>query len=420
MPNTPIPSTYSPDDFKFDFGSLGSVTLINSMGDDFHVLNAARVSHDAYDSENRTEADNRRLLRYLLKNKHTSPFEHVKFTFLVDCPIFVARQWHRHRTWCLAGDTMLDFSLPSNSHPYRMTIKDAHEKFQPNPPPKRRGRKQGNPFYKRDRVMGMKLRSVDEATGELIHTSITDVWESGVKDVYKVQTLDGKSIKMTLDHLCYTDLGWMSLGEASGVTVLPDGEVSSFSPKAKLGGLSYVPGETPEHPLPELDEDSEEWRSVPKFEGRYEVSSEGRVRSLINTRNKVRPEPYLKVQSVANNGYPSVSLSGDQKSTLRTVHSLVAEAFIGPRGDGIQVRHLNGNPLDSRLSNLCYGTQKDNSEDAIEHGRLCAVRVFWSEIESLVYVGKEMTYDLSVEGPYHNFSANGLIVHNCYNEVSAR
>jgi len=39
------------------------------------------------------------LIRYLLKNKHTSPFEHVVFTFEVKAPIFVLRQWHRHRTW---------------------------------------------------------------------------------------------------------------------------------------------------------------------------------------------------------------------------------------------------------------------------------------------------------------------------------
>lgn len=79
--------------------TLGFVTLVDSMGDDLRVVNSARVSHGASDAGERTDADNKRLIRYLLKNRHTSPLEHVQFTFMVECPIFVARQWMRHRTW---------------------------------------------------------------------------------------------------------------------------------------------------------------------------------------------------------------------------------------------------------------------------------------------------------------------------------
>lgn len=66
------------------------------MGDDLRVVNAARIS---YDQVSKGEEADRKLIRYLLVNRHTSPFEHVIFTFHVKCPIFVARQWQRHRVW---------------------------------------------------------------------------------------------------------------------------------------------------------------------------------------------------------------------------------------------------------------------------------------------------------------------------------
>lgn len=74
------------------------VELVDSIGDDHSIVNAARVSY-AGDHQDRPAERDRKLIRYLLKNHHTSPFEHVTFTFHVKAPIFVARQWHRHRTW---------------------------------------------------------------------------------------------------------------------------------------------------------------------------------------------------------------------------------------------------------------------------------------------------------------------------------
>jgi len=75
----------------------GFVRLVDSMGDDASIVQAARVSYGAGTKTSREDAG---LLRYLLKNKHThtSPFEMVQLKFHVKLPIFVARQWIRHRT----------------------------------------------------------------------------------------------------------------------------------------------------------------------------------------------------------------------------------------------------------------------------------------------------------------------------------
>lgn len=84
---------------KIDVLDHGFVRLIDHMGSDLSVVRAARVSYDAAWRSGEDEGSDIRLIRYLWKNRHTSPFEAVEFQFEVKAPIFVFRQWHRHRTW---------------------------------------------------------------------------------------------------------------------------------------------------------------------------------------------------------------------------------------------------------------------------------------------------------------------------------
>ena len=75
----------------------GWVGLIDHLGTETTIVNAARVSFGKI----KKEMDERdvKLLEYLIDNRHTSPLEHIVFTFSVHCPLFVRGQWHRHRTW---------------------------------------------------------------------------------------------------------------------------------------------------------------------------------------------------------------------------------------------------------------------------------------------------------------------------------
>jgi thymidylate synthase (FAD) len=86
-----------PDNHVMVLGGQGWIGLVDQMGTETSIVNAARVSFGKI----RTEMDSRDvgLLRYLIANHHSSPLEHVVFTFLVHCPLFVRSQWHRHRTW---------------------------------------------------------------------------------------------------------------------------------------------------------------------------------------------------------------------------------------------------------------------------------------------------------------------------------
>lgn len=101
-------------------GGQGWIGLVDKMGTEASIVNAARVSF----GKMRSEMDERdiKLLRYLLENRHTTPLEHVTFTFLVHCPLFVRSQWHRHRTWSYNEisrrytEVDLEFYVPPEIH----------------------------------------------------------------------------------------------------------------------------------------------------------------------------------------------------------------------------------------------------------------------------------------------------------------
>lgn len=84
---------------KVDVLDHGYVRLVDSMGNDLSVARAARVSYDAAWRAGEDHGSDAKLINYLWKNHHTTPFEAVTFTFEIKAPIFVFRQWHRHRTW---------------------------------------------------------------------------------------------------------------------------------------------------------------------------------------------------------------------------------------------------------------------------------------------------------------------------------
>lgn len=123
---------------------------------------------------------------------------------------------------------------------------------------------------------------------------------------------------------------------------------------------------------------SETWKPVPGYEGAYEVSDLGRVRSVEHFVPRVgrwgetqslRVPARAKTAWVAENGYLRVGLSKGGRGHRADIHRLVAAAFLGPCLDGLQVRHLNGLPTDNRLSNLQYGTVAENAADRLAHGR---------------------------------------------------
>lgn len=108
---------------------------------------------------------------------------------------------------------------------------------------------------------------------------------------------------------------------------------------------------------------AELWKPVVRYEDRYEVSSTGRVRSLLGGGRVLKPR-------IAGGGYPQYSMSRPGKLRTYLVHNLVLEAFVGPRPSPKHVcRHLDGDPANNALTNLRWGTYEENSRDRTRHGR---------------------------------------------------
>ena len=417
----------------------GSVELIETWGSDERIIEAARMSTgkgflgwgpkcktcgDTFDAPERdcpnpapgtplvdcgrgghtfNAPGDEKLLAFLWHNKHATPFEMAGAVIEVQAPIFVFREWHRHRTQCLAGSTELHFDLPvSIAHRgtrlYKRTIRQIVEAFE-------------RSDFARNRIRGMLLRGIDEDTHEVTYKRIVNAWRSGVKDVYDITLGNGTVVRMSAEHRVHTDLGWKRLHELEG----SNARISSIGAEHEAVARSM-----PEFTADELM--NERWADI-DTDGRYHVSSLGRVRSIFNRRGHRRTQPLIKVPTPTANGYLAVSMSKDGVSRAFFVHQLVADAFVAHgfgKPEGAECMHLNGNGWDNRVGNLAFGTAQENAAGRAEHDPVPRLRHNFQPIRSIKYVGEEETFDIEVAGPYHNFSANGMIVHNSYNEMSAR
>lgn len=117
--------------------------------------------------------------------------------------------------------------------------------------------------------------------------------------------------------------------------------------------------------IPAADTPGEEWRPVAgRFAGRYEVSSLGRMRSI---RGVHLPTPIRRLTS-NRFGYTVAVLTEHRRQRRVLLHLLIATAFIGPKPEGMQVNHKNGQKNDNRADNLEYVTPKANVRHAYALG----------------------------------------------------
>ena len=123
---------------------------------------------------------------------------------------------------------------------------------------------------------------------------------------------------------------------------------------------------------------SEVWRPVYGVDG-YQVSNEGSVRG-----------PRRVLRQHLDDGYPKVTLCpGNGVRLPRRVHTLVLEAFVAPRPEGMVGRHLDGVRTNNHLSNLMWGTQSENEVDKILHGtdnsgeRSGRAKLTWDDVREI-------------------------------------
>lgn len=112
---------------------------------------------------------------------------------------------------------------------------------------------------------------------------------------------------------------------------------------------------------------TEQWLPIAGYEGSYEISNFGRVKSLarpsLNRPNRMIKER-IRSTNIGWKGYIEITLRNGKKTKRCRIHVLVAEAFIGPRPDGHETRHLDGDPSNNTVSNLEYGPPLQNCHDS--------------------------------------------------------
>ncbi|MFQ5583476.1 MAG: FAD-dependent thymidylate synthase, partial [Calditrichia bacterium] len=196
----------------------GFIRVIDYMGSDESIVQAARVS---YGKGTKKVHQDRGLIRYLMRHRHTTPFEMCEIKLHVRVPMDTWRQWIRHRMACISEGTEIYFDLPggikrNGNQLYKLRIEDIWRKFQPTKNTSRPER-QKNPFFRKDRIQRMQLRQVNEDNLTIQHTSVVNVYKNGKKPVFRMTLTDGKEIEATADHLFFFEDGWSTLQKKTGL-----------------------------------------------------------------------------------------------------------------------------------------------------------------------------------------------------------
>lgn len=121
----------------------------------------------------------------------------------------------------------------------------------------------------------------------------------------------------------------------------------------------------------------EVWKDIPGYVGSYQASSLGRIRSLDRTITQVscKGRPFTRrlkgrvLRPAASKRDPHLRVVLYHYGPGFPVHKLVASTFLGLCPDGCEVRHIDGDPTNNRVDNLCYGSRTDNILDVYRQGK---------------------------------------------------
>lgn len=416
-----------------------------------------------------------KLLTMLAQNGHHTPFEKSSFHFLVTVEQASHIHILKHRVGisvngeCLTGDAIITFVDIGNSSStkHKVKIEDLFRDWN-------RGRPHQNTEkdnnYSRNRIKKRRLRVLDEKSGFFISSHIKDIWEKGVQDVYEILLSDGKKLKCTANHAIYTKEGYKSISTGlskqdfvgvNGISVAGNGLYRDFNKMKAFRESNMSVSEIAEvcacsyHTV-------RKWLKIHglKFseaERNFQKGMKPWNRGVTGYKLNLREETLQKRRFNAKRGKDSRFWRGGVSSQraligswTRGISKKVHEKYAftcqkcGVKNHKLHAHHIIPVSTDEskayQFDNLitvcqpCHAKIHYSNESELNFAKMVLssdfvplqinwgknkkqrignkLRVHFEKIKSITYIGKEMTYDIEVEGINNNFVANNIVVHN--------
>lgn len=460
-------------EIKFNSGQVSLITITPDA--EKLIAYCARVS-----SKNQENPKIEKLLRYCLKHGHWSIFEQASMTVEIQCPLAIAIQILRHRSFCfqqfcLSGDSVVSFDLPgaldkNKRQLYKLTLKQLWEKWNKHE-------------HHRNQIKNMNIRIYDENSKEIINSHIKEVFQTGIKPIYQITLANGKSIKTTKEHKFLTPDGFQTLEDAIGLKLYNNKALMNKKNSFACNGIpvyqnyDWMKVEKEKAIQTGLgvqgiaDAAGVSYHTIRKWLKIHNLSFTGKERSQRLLRRKTT-EPALtvgKYTKIWNRGKSGYSWGKHTPETREIMRQKAKKGKDNPLWRGgvdrdwrIKVQdELNRYRCDF-LAKYDYQCNRcgsninlelhhivpifENPELALSHNNievLCQVchqkhhntlghkktwrkkskgnklSVSYSEVVKVEYLGEEMTYDLEIDHSSHNYVANQMVVHNSkrYQEV---
>jgi thymidylate synthase (FAD) len=339
----------------------GLLVLDGYLADDLAVANAARVSFNQ-SSDQLTVADEG-LINFLSREHHGTPFEHSFFRWVVKCPLFVAREWHRHRIGhCLPGSALVTTETRykgSQTYARQRPIEELWSL-------KHKGIKDS---LGRVRILPAcqhpSLRVLGDQGGFTLNRA-AEIYQSGGKDIVMIVHEKG-ILRCTSQHKVYTMEGWKEAGDL------------------EFGDRLGVPGRVWR----------EEDRSIPPS-----------LRRGIGVWTSMQRKWLIKDIDTCYKCGNTFAFDELELDHVVPVTSDILRA--------LDVENL------ASVCVKCHANKTFLEEQPNRQGK-GMLGVVPSKVSGRPQrVSHEMTYDIEMSGPHHNFVADGVVVHNSYNEWSGR
>lgn len=374
--------------------------------DTIHLMekHIEKCGRTCYKSEARiTDNSAEKFVSKICRNKHESVLEHAILTARIVCSRSCSHQLVRHRigAYCLSGDSeVVAFSGGKCRSPNRWSMKQLYD-WSLNP--KMKGR-----------LKLIRLRSLDKE-GRLVPGKIRKVFYSGEQEVFEVKTKFGRSIKATAKHRFLTEKGWKPLSDiTAGDKLFSNGVPAHKNPEwiqkhylqlnktrkevAALAGVSE----------PCLGKWIKEFGLQKPHSNRPNRQPGRGVKGMHTEEEKAKISARMKGER--NHRWKgNKALANAGRLRAQKLHLIRNKCETCDSTGRIVRHHIDGNTYNNRRENIMFLCECCHSQWHTGHA---VMSVFKDEILSIQPAGTEHTYDIEMEGPNHNFVANGLVVHN--------